>query len=76
MNGAACGIAEMIGMWSLIHTQPALSGSAIIEFTYDTTDFELHVGDLARLTEGLRTTWMVTETPRKVSLTATQPATR
>ncbi|OCB09110.1 cupin [Mycolicibacterium porcinum] len=46
-----------------------LSGSATVDFTDGTPTLELRAGDTARLTKGAHTTWTVTETLRKVSIT-------
>lgn len=47
-----------------------LAGRAVVEFPETGRRLELGAGDLVRLTAGDRTVWTVTETLRKVYLTA------
>lgn len=72
-GGVAVGVWEMTpGMMRDVEVDEVfivLSGSATVEFDDGTTIFELRAGDVARLTQGAHTTWTVTETLRKVSLT-------
>lgn len=47
-----------------------LSGRATIEFTSsDLPDLEVGPGSVVRLAEGMRTTWTITETLRKIYIT-------
>lgn len=47
-----------------------LSGSARVEFADDSATLDLRPGDVVRLAAGAHTVWTVTETLRKVYLTA------
>ena len=47
-----------------------LSGSATVEFADASPTLHIGVGDVVRLAAGARTVWTVTETLRKVYLTA------